>query len=177
MFSRINIIKIIKAHYKTLRSLNGKGIQFADIILFILFPFGTGILLIYYNVSIKSQVANLVTALSILAGFLFNLLAVIHTSLGKIKSRITDKSEQKKSLKFIFANEIHSNISYNIIVALFLIIFLVIYAFDIKFDNPYCSCYFDKILNFICIFLLVNFILTLFMILNRIYILLDKEDE
>lgn len=177
MFSRIDVRKIFKAHYRTLKNINQKGTSFSDIFLFILIPFGISIFLVYFEVSIKSQIANLVTALSILAGFLFNLLAIIHTSLGKIKNRIKSKEEQTKSLKFKFANEIHSNISYNILVALFLIIFLVIFAFDIKFETMFCSCFYDKLLNFICIFLLIHFLLTLFMILNRIYILLDKEDE
>lgn len=177
MFSRIDIRKIVNAHFATLRNINAKGISFTDIFLFIIIPFGISLLLIYFNISIKSQVSNLVTALSILAGFLFNLLAVIHTSLGKIKSKIRKKEEQKKSTKFIFANEIHSNISYNIIIALFLIIFLVMYGFDIKINSEICNCYFDKFFNFICLFLLIHFILTLFMILNRIYILLDKEDD
>ncbi len=173
MFSRINIGKIITAHYKTLYSLNSKGVSWRDIIIFIIAPIVISFSLIYFfDVSIKKQVGNLITALSILAGFLFNLLAIIHSSLDKIKNKITDE----KSLKFIFANEIHTNISYNIIIALFLIIFLVIFAFDITIKNFFCFCIFNTIFNFICISLLIHFILTLFMILNRIYILIDKEN-
>lgn len=177
MFSRIDIRKILKAHFRTLQNINQKGTSFSDIFLFILLPFACSLFLIYFDVTIKNQIANLVTALSILAGFLFNLLAIIHTSLGKIKNRIKSKEEQTKSLKFKFANEIHSNISYNILIALFLITVLVIFGFDIKFDTKIGSCIYNKSLNLICIFLLIHFLLTLLMILNRIYILLDKEDE
>lgn len=177
MLSRIDIRKIIIAHYRSLSSLNSKGISFSDIILFIIVPILISFGLTYNNISIQNQVPNLITAMSILAGFLFNLLAIIHTSLGKIKQRVKNKNEEKNLIKFRFANEIHANISYNILVALFLIIFLVIFAFDIKFNNISFSRLFTDSLNFICLFLLSQFILNLLMILNRIYILLDKEDD
>lgn len=177
MLSRIDIRKIIIAHYKSLSSLNSKGIPFSDVLLFIIVPVLISFGLTYSDISIQNQVPTLVTAIAILAGFLFNLLAIIHTSLGKIKQRIKNKGEEKKSIKFRFANEIHANISYNILVALFLIIFLVMFAFNIKFNNIYFSCVFIKVLNFLCLLLLAQFLLNLLMILNRIYILLDKEDE
>lgn len=177
MLSRIDVTKIIKAHIRTLRNINHKGISFSDLFLFCIFPLVITLTLICFDVSIKNQISNLVTAISILAGFLFNLLAIIHTSLGKIKSRIIAKKEERISLRFKYANEIHSNISYNILVGLCSIIFLVIFAFDIKFKSQFYECIFNNVLNLICIFLLIHFILTLLMILKRIYILLDKEEE
>lgn len=177
MFSRIDIRKIVKAHFRTLRNINQKGTSYSDIFLFFIFPLVISSILIYYEVSIQSQISNLVTALSILAGFLFNLLAIIHTSLGKIKSRIKASKEELTSLKFKFANEIHSNISYNILIGLLSIIFLVIFGFEVKFKSTFCECIYNNFLNLICITLLIHFTLTLLMILNRIYILLDKEEE
>lgn len=176
MLDKIDIRKIIFAHYKSLANLNSKGIRYSDVFLFIIVPILISFLLTNYNISIKKQVENLITAMSILAGFLFNLLAIIHTSLGKIKLRIKEKSEDGDNIKFRFANEIHSNISYNILVALLLIISLVIYAFDINFANNCYNFIFSKFFNFLCLFFFIHFILTMFMILNRIYILLDKED-
>ena len=175
MFKRINITKIIKDHFKTLKRIDRTGISLSDAFLFFLLPVIISFLLVCYNISLKSQVSNLITAMAILAGFLFNLLAIIHTSLGKIKHNIKDKFDHEKSLKFIFANEIHSNISYNIIVALFLIIFFILFGFQNDSKSP--EQFFARTLDFTCIFLLIHFILTLFMILNRIYILLDKEDN
>lgn len=177
MLSRIDIRKIIIAHYRSLSSLNSKGTSYSDIFLFIIVPILISFGLTYSNISIQNQVPNLITAMSILAGFLFNLLAIIHTSLGKIKQRVKNKNDKKNLIKFRFANEIHANISYNILVALFLIIVLVIFAFDIKSNNITFNCVFIKSLNFICLFLLSQFLLNLLMILNRIYILLDKEEE
>ncbi|MBW3521347.1 MULTISPECIES: hypothetical protein [unclassified Chryseobacterium] len=175
MFSRININKIIIAHYKSLSNLNDRKIAINDLIIFILFPFLIAIVLIYYNISIKSQVANLITALSILAGFLFNLLAIIHSSLGKIRDEIRQQNLEENSLKYKFANEIHANISYNILIAILTIVTLVVSGLNIEFNNKALKYISFCFLNSICYFLLIHFLLTLVMILNRVYILLDKE--
>ncbi|WP_042723140.1 hypothetical protein [Flavobacterium sp. B17] len=175
MFNRINIYKIIKAHYKSLKNLNGNGITFSDIVLFIAIPLFTSTYIGYENISIKSQISNLVTALSILAGFLFNLLAIIHNSLGKIKEENRTQISQDNSLKLKFANEIHANISYNILIAIINVVLLVLYGLNIEFPNKEVNNFFLISLNSICVFFMIHFLFTLLMILNRIYILLDKE--
>lgn len=175
MFSRININKIIKAHYKSLSSLNGEEISFLDLVLFIFTPLIVSIYLGINNISIKSQISNLVTALSILAGFLFNLLAIIHNSLGKIKNEIRARSLDEDALKLRFANEIHANISYNILIAIITVVSLVLYGLNVEFIDPKINKILLLFLNSICIFLMIHFLFTLLMILNRIYVLLDKE--
>ncbi|MDI5898636.1 hypothetical protein [Flavobacterium yafengii] len=172
MFSRINFIKIIKAHLKTLRSLNQTSnlIYWNDFLLFYLIPIFLSILLIYFNISIKTQVSNLIAAISILGGFLFNLLAIIYNSMGNLKSDALKNEIKKKYVK-----EIHSNISYNILVSIFLIILLIIFNIDIKFNDLSITKGINISIEFCTTFLLSHFFLTLLMVLNRIYILLDKE--
>lgn len=172
MFSRINFIKIIKAHLKTLRSLNQASdlIYWNDFLLFYLIPISLSILLIYFNISIKTQVSNLIAAISILGGFLFNLLAIIYNSMSNLKS-----DALKNEIKNKYVKEIHSNISYNILISIFLIILLIIYNIDIKFNNVSITEGVNIIVEFCTTFLLSHFFLTLLMVLNRIYILLDKE--
>ncbi|AZB33769.1 hypothetical protein [Chryseobacterium bernardetii] len=171
MLSRINIYKIIKAHYKSLSSLNGNGISFPDIILFIIVPSTISVCLTYKNISIQPQISSLTTALSILAGFLFNLLAIIQNALTKIKDDVKNQILDSNSLKVRFANEIHANISYNILIAIITFVILVIYGLNLGLINQPLNI----LLNSICYFLLIHFFLTLLMILNRIYILLDKD--
>jgi len=177
MLSRIDISKIIKAHYKSLRNLNGGTIAFPDIVLFIIIPLVTSGYLLYKDISIKSQISSLVTALSILAGFLFNLLAIIHNSLGKIKKELKAQSISNDSLnlKLRFANEIHANISYNILIAIITVVSLVLYGINIEISNKYLNNLILELLNFVCSSFMIHFLFTLIMILNRIYILLDKE--
>lgn len=172
MFNRIDFIKIIKAHIKTLQSLNQTSnlIYWKDFLLFYLTPLIFSFFLIYYNISIKSQVTNLIAAISILGGFLFNLLAIIYNSMTNLKNDAKSSEIKKKYIK-----EIHSNISYNILISIFLVIFLIVFNIDIKFDCIRTTKIINLIIEVITTFLLTHFFLTLLMVLNRIYILLDKE--
>lgn len=172
MFSRINFFKIIKAHLKTLKSLNQDSnlIYWKDFLLFYFFPFILSILLIYNSISIKLQVPNLIAAISILAGFIFNLLAIIYNSMSDLK-----KDAEKDKIRTKYVKEIHSNISYNILISIILLVFLIIFNTDIKFENICITKIINLIIELISTFLLIHFFLTLLMVLNRIFILLDKE--
>jgi hypothetical protein len=172
MFSRINFIKIINAHIKTLKSLNqtSKLIYWKDFLLFYFTPLLLSFILIYNDISIKFQASNLIAAISILGGFLFNLLAIIYNSMSNLKNDAVNNKIKEKYIK-----EIHSNISYNILISIFLVVFLIIFNIDLKFDCIYFTKIANLIIEFITTFLLTHFFLTLLMVLNRIYILLNKE--
>jgi hypothetical protein len=170
MLSRINCFKIVKNHFLTLRRFGqtSKSIYWQDFILFLILPITTSLILAYYQIGFKSQITNLIAAISILGGFLFNLLAIIYNSMENLKR---DASDNK--IKKIYAKEIHSNISYNILLAISCVILLLIYNINIpvfKFQNLL-----QGIILFLNYYLLTSFFLTLLMVLNRIYILLDKN--
>lgn len=165
MLTRINIIQIIYSHLKTLRGVGQtKGIAIIDLILFLLLPIVSALLLTFYNIGFKSLTSDIITAISILAGFLFNLLAIIYTSLDKIK--INGKNSEIRKL---FVLELHSNISYNILLSIFIIPLLLLYKLDVY------ESWFDKVLIATNYFFLFSFFLTLLMVLKRIFILLDTS--
>ncbi len=172
MLSRINFIKIIKGHFATLRSLDQKTdtIYWQDFILFFIIPVSTSIFLTLKDFGFKEQVSNLIAAISILGGFLFNLLAIIYNSMSNLEA---DASKSKIKKKYI--KEIHNNISFNILIAIFTILSLLFYNLD--YPN---NCYYwvlDRFLIFINYLFLITFLLTLLMVLNRVYILLNKNIE
>lgn len=173
MIVRINFIKIISAHFGTLKSLDNESnkTSSSDLFLFVLLPLIFSVLLSYFDIGFKPIISDIITAVSILAGFLFNLLAIIYTSLEKINVE-GENSEMKK--KFII--ELHSNISYNILLSIFIIIFLLLYKVNLCTCNLFWN-FIDKILIGINYFLLFSFLLTLLMVLNRIFILLDKRKK
>ena len=176
MLTRINFFGIIKSHFKSLRSLNQKSdsIYWGDFLLFIVVPVIISAGLTVYGVAIKNELNSLIAAISILGGFLFNLLAIIYSLLDKIKLDVDSESDQfKNMIKLRFVKEIHSNISFNILIAIFSTIFLVIYSFD--YSKVFLGCLIESTLLFINYFLLFIFVLTLLMVLNRIYIILDKQ--
>lgn len=172
MLSRINFIKIIGGHFSTLRSLNqtSKNIYWQDFLLFIAFPILLSGTFAFFNFGFKSQITNIITAISILGGFLFNLLAIIYNSMENL-----ERDSKKSKIKQKYIKEIHSNISYNILLALFSVVFLIIYNIEM---NPSCSSVIlEKVLIFINCFIIISFLLTILMVLNRVYILLNKNIE
>lgn len=191
---KIKIGKIIKSHYKTFYILENKKekISVSSYLLYIVIPLAFSIILTYFGYTMESEINNLIAAISIFGGFLFNLLAIIYTQVDKIliaieKDEIKAKNGElgifdttKRDLdnKRIFAKEINSNISYSIIVALTIIIFLLLLNVDIAKCIFFDYTHFVKILLIgINYFLLSHFILTLLMIISRVYILLSRDME
>ena len=179
MISRINIVGIISGHLKTLKSLNqnqnSNRIYFPDLLLFFLFPILLSGFLTYQKIDLLTQVSNLIAAVSILGGFLFNFLAIIYGAMDKLKKDIEETvvPDSNNTLKKIFIREIHSNISYCILLSIFSVTFLIIYSYSLP-----CSIFYQiisQILLFINYFLLIHFLLSLLMVLNRVYILLKKD--
>jgi len=172
MFSRINLLKIIIDHFKTLRDISSESdkMPVSDILLFIVLPLTISFVLIACGINIKVDVANFITAVSILCGFLFNLLAVIYNLMDKIRADV-EQSIRDEPLRKMFISSIHSNISYGILESVFVLILLLGYSCiseSAKFLN--------NVLLALIYFLLAQFFLTLLMILNRIYILMKKEN-
>ena len=172
MLKRINILSIVSEHFQTLRSLNqtSKKIFWGDVIVFFILPISIAGVLTCKKVDILSQVSNLIAAISILGGFLFNLLAIIYGAMDKLKI-----DSENNVLKKTFMKEIHTNISYSILTSIAIIVFLIIYSFEFPKENIYD--WIKKGLLFINYFLLIHFFLTLLMVLNRIYILFKKDIE
>lgn len=171
MLDRINILKIIKDHLGTLRSLNQSSnrIYWKDFLLFFIFPFIVSSFLIWKEYSFEEQLGNLIAAISIFGGFLFNLLAIIYSQMENIKK---DAKTEDDKLKTRFINEIHINISFCIVLSILIVVTLLLTTIDIpKFEYLMVIEKFIVGLNY---FLMILFLLTLTMVLNRVYILLKK---
>lgn len=172
MLERINIISIITDHFKTLKSLNQKSnwVNGKDLLLFIGFPLTLSILLTYKGYNFENHLGNLIVAISIFGGFLFNLLAIIYSQLDNIEK---DAESENSELKKKFVKEIHINISFCIVLSILIVMTLLLTTIDTpKFEYDWL---FNKIIIGINYFLMLLFLLTLIMILNRVYILLKKN--
>lgn len=179
MFQRINFYKIIKDHLNTLRRIdnNKNEIAFWDCILFIVAPLMIAIVLAHFRISISSHITDLITAVSIIGGFLFNLLAIIYGLMDKLTtdSQASAPESETGKLKRLFIKELHINISFNILISLFLLVSLLLYSY---LPNEQCELWIIGIhwvLTVLTYFLSILFFLTMLMILNRIYILLKKD--
>lgn len=175
MFHRISILDIIKAHFRTLRSLNqsvgDKSIYWRDIITFFALPIILSYIFYILKLNLNSQVSNLIAIISIFGGFLFNLLAIIYSYIDKIN--VPTASIIKKK----FANEINANISFCILLSIFIVLLLLAYSF---FPASHCGIlltYASQLVEYLIYYLLILFFLTLLMVLSRVFTLLQKEGQ
>jgi len=175
MLNRINLTGIIKAHLKTLRSLNqtaeDSSVYWGDKVIFFAFPIILSCALSLSKVNLSSQVSNLIAIISIFGGFLFNLLAIIYSYIDKINT--PDASYIKKR----FANEINSNISFCILLSIFIVLLLLFYSVIQNKNQHDILIWISLFAEFIIYFLLTIFFLTLLMVLSRVFILLQKEGK
>lgn len=176
MISRINILKIIIDHFGTLKSYgsDSRRINFSDLFLFIILPIIISILLVYYGFSFQEQLTNLIAGISIFGGFLFNLLAIIYSQLESIeKNNESTDDMQLHILKKKFVDEIHINISFCIVLSIIIVISLFLSTID--FPIKEYDSIFKNAVNGINYFLLILFLLSLLMVINRVYILLKRK--
>ncbi|KAB1068524.1 hypothetical protein F6U93_06230 [Tamlana haliotis] len=154
-----------------MRSLNQSSnrIYWKDFLLFFVFPIIVSTLLVWKGYSFKEQLGNLIAAISIFGGFLFNLLAIIYSQMENIKK---DAETEDDEVKKRFINEIHINISFCIVLSICIVLTLLLTTIDIP-EFQYLDVL-NKIINGLNYFLMILFLLTLTMILNRVYILLKK---
>lgn len=156
---KININRIICDHIKTFYNIrNERKISYFELFLFFLTPVLPSTFYVFIlKKSITGEYVNIIIAsCSIIAGFLFNLLALFYS----IKQSVIIKYG-KESLKNKLINESISNTAFNIIIS-FLIILSLIFC-----DNSVHIL--SKLFNFLSIYLSCIFLLTLAMILKRMY--------
>jgi len=172
MLSRINFLQIIRDHLRTLRNINSssKMVSRPDLLLFFILPLILSGILTIQKVELHSHISDFITAISILGGFLFNLLAIIYGLMDKLKLDSKDSD-----IKKIFVREIHTNISFNILLSLILILLLIVYSYQP--NNFSCFTMVDYTFSLILYSLLILFMLTMIMVFNRIYIIMKKDNE
>jgi hypothetical protein len=164
MSTKLNVTSIITEHYRTLRNQSDKKISKLDLFVFVGVPIIISLLMFEFGVKLNSEASLISTVLSIFAALLLNLLVILYTLFLN-----ENNSEKKKSTGRwgILIREVFSNIAYCILVSIFCLVTIVISLFLQQI--------FETILNFISAFLVSNFILSLVMIVKRMYVLLRFE--
>lgn len=170
LLAKINCSAIVKAHTLTLVDgrINENKIFSGDVFLFYLAPAVLAFPLGFFLAPTDTFVNVLITSLSVFAALLFNLLMLV---LGVIEKR-------KGNNNFIvLQRETYANISYAILVSLIAVGLLLIpalFSFDEKTHSDNWIVYGRKTLWFAIFFLLINFSLTMAMVLKRMHKILVK---
>jgi len=176
MLDKINIKKIIKNHFATFQDERTGGKDVIDYIIFIYSPLLISILsaLFFHNIGKFSNV--LITSLSIFTGLLFNLLLLTYDLIKRneneknnlAEKELKTKQDDDLKIKGRLLNQIFNNISYSILIAIFALLILFL---SLIWNN----CYYQIVLSFIIYFLVINFFLTMLMVLKRTHNLLSTE--
>ncbi|MBD2242654.1 hypothetical protein [Nostoc sp. FACHB-888] len=180
MLSKISIFSIIKDHIATLKSSQTGKIYYPDIILFFILPAIISAVMIYLGVILNDGLVNaLITSLSIFSALLFNLLLLVYDISGKNtdQNQTTDQIEIKKIIqRRELLREIYVNVSFSILTSIITVVILLTYFLKPRSCNfgMINLCLLQLLLASIIYYFSVQFILTLFMILKRIYKLLAK---
>lgn len=174
MLNRIKINKIIFDHFGTLKRLDKQNniMSMGDIVLFIMVPLVLSYFSFYFKISLKENVGNLISAISIFGGFLLNLLAIVYSQIDNLKKDADNSTDQ---LKKTFVKEIHINISFCILLSV--IIVLILFTLTNDFKRIEFGSILELLISSFTVFLISIFSLTLLMVLYRIYILLKKDIE
>lgn len=159
IFDKINCWKIVTSHVATLRNANTKKADVGDYFTFLVVPLMAATALIVWSVPLKNDAINIIiTTLSIFVGLMFNIIVLIFD----IVKRDAHQRVKNEVLKQLLAN-----ISFEILISVFAIL-LTLLTF---FDNGRVK----KIATFGTYFLLAVFLLTLLMILKRMYNVFKNE--
>ena len=111
LLQKIDVRDIVVGHLKTLRDASTSKASAYDYVLFYVVPIVPALALVYFGVKLTDgTIAVLATALSILAGLLFNLLVLLHTLTWEKRGDPFDREVDE------LMAQLHVNIAYAIVV-------------------------------------------------------------
>jgi hypothetical protein len=169
MSNKINLSSVVKDHFSSLQNDATKKLSFLDVSIFLGIPAILFVTSVWncFKLSDGAVVAML-TAMSVFSGLLINVLVLIYTVAQNIakasERRTTSDIENEKR----FLHEIFANITFAIIVSILQILIL---ASTYLSGNERFQIYSTAT----TVFLLINFILTMLMVLKRLYLLLQSK--
>jgi hypothetical protein len=162
ILEKINVADIVGEHFASLRQEGSPRTSWDDVALFYGLPAAIVAGFIIAGTQLSSgTIGVLTTALSVIAGLLFNLLVLLH-SMKWTETREPFAGQLKR-----FLNQLHANIAYAIVIALLTIAPLVIGS-NFEGNSPG-----GLICAYLAIYMAVHFGLTMLMVLKRMHIALQ----
>jgi hypothetical protein len=170
---KIDVTPILRDHIKTLRDHRTDKLSYPDLLLFFFLPIVLAGIAIWKNVQLRLiAVTGVLTASAIFVALLLNLLVMVLTYL-----RLTEgePSDQSVHLRKALLREIAVNLSFSILMALVLVGTALAALFGLENDQDLKI---GPVPTFVLITGASSLVLSLLMILRRIYILiLDEFDR
>lgn len=169
--TKVNVIDIIKRHVQTLKDYASQKSSKKDYFTFFVLPAFVAITLAIKGTITDNGTGILLTVFSIFAGLLFNLLILIMDIGRRVKKQGEEKSvdAKKQRITETLISETYSNVAFSILISLTVICITLIFIVGLS------NMIFKFLVSLIIYWLVIVFIMTLFMILKRVFRLLDNE--
>lgn len=181
MSSKLSFRHIIRDHVASLYNNRTKKRSKADLFLLFFVPLLIGAILTFVvpnPIPVRAEFINIVlTALSIFAGLLINVIVLIYDFIKKTREQ-GEGNTNKNKIKFL--REINANISFTILISIFTICFILLssaVAGDTSSNTSFHKNFYDYFYGIIVYTLVSMFFSHMFMILKRLYNLLELEFE
>lgn len=184
MSSKINIISVIRGHMSTLIDAESGKFLIGDLATFYGLPLIVAFIGIWTGVDFSKEATNLlVTAGAIFTGLLLNLLILVYDQKSKLPAVDSEKSDWKDTqTRHTVLKELYFNISYSTLMSVLLVVLSVIHLFVcdrvvksvplLQVSDLNLSAY---VTTPLLVFIGFNLVLTIVMIIKRIYTLLSSE--
>jgi len=168
--NKINVLPIISKHLDTLSNFGENKRSWSDLTLFYFLPTLGGVVLLFLKFGFRIDAVNgFLNAFSILTGFLLNVLVLLLSFTNPAPTLNVDLRLRRDLLREVFAN-----ICVSILVSI-AVVCTAIVALSYMKSQPGAQT--GPIATFLLTSCTSNFILTLLMVIKRMYTLLDKELE
>lgn len=179
MSTKLNISEIIKGHFRTLKSANGKT-SFLDFLVFIAIPILLAIMSIIFKADLNAELRSLLVNFgAIFTALLLSVLVLVYDQENKYSS--TKSNDPLSGRKNILLRELYYNISYSIVCSIGLVIFSMSHTLLGTTTIKYSILTFGvdttlgvSILTPLVIFFSVTIFLNVLMIVKRMHVLLTS---
>ncbi len=168
--NKINVFPLAKDHLATLSDYSRNRRSIVDYFLFLVLPVVFGGVIVWFGFGFRSDAVNgFLSTFSILVGLLLNLLVLVLTVASGQAHFSADTKMRKTLLQQIFVN-----ICFAVLVSVVVVITALV-ALSYMRSEPGATT--GKIATFILSSFTVNFMLTMLMILKRMYAAMQREIE
>jgi hypothetical protein len=166
--NKINVLRIIRDHFGTLRDFQTGKLSGSDIFVFFVLPLGVASSGVYFHIAFSGDVLiAILTAFSIFAGLLLSLLLLVFS--------LTDRSDPQSTLYSVRKQlilELYDNISFAILTSIAVVSLTIIAG--MRREAKVSDYHTGPVMTSLLVFLMGNFILTILMVLKRMHALLTQ---
>jgi len=183
MSSKINILAIVKSHFRTLTSASTGKVSLSDLFTFVYLPIFLSILIIIFGFKQTDSVSSLLVNFgAIFTALLLSVLVLVYDQGNKL----ADKSKEEKNANNHMLNQIrvlleqlYDNICYSIVLSVSLVFLCLMesiirgFYFKISIKGFNFDFYVGNYMILpIIIFITINLMLTILMIVKRLHTIL-----